>query len=162
MRCFLLLVYAFFFSSRRRHTRSYGDWSSDVCSSDLYDYLLRGDTRADVRLETGDVVFVPIHLSRVRMTGAVLRPAIYETKAGETLSDMIAAAGGFRPDAALERVKVQRFLPPETRGPQTIALVTIDVPMTNDVAPRFALEDGYGVTVASLPGASGLSRFAMT
>src|SRR5207248_3597921 len=24
------------FSSRRRHTRSYGDWSSDVCSSDLY------------------------------------------------------------------------------------------------------------------------------
>src|SRR5207248_8529237 len=27
----------FFFSSRRRHTRSYGDWSSDVCSSDLGD-----------------------------------------------------------------------------------------------------------------------------
>src|SRR5207248_996051 len=27
----------FFFSSRRRHTRSYGDWSSDVCSSDLAD-----------------------------------------------------------------------------------------------------------------------------
>src|SRR5207248_5722919 len=25
----------YFFSSRRRHTRSYGDWSSDVCSSDL-------------------------------------------------------------------------------------------------------------------------------
>src|SRR6266705_6900282 len=25
----------FFFSSRRRHTRSYGEWSSDVCSSDL-------------------------------------------------------------------------------------------------------------------------------
>src|SRR5438094_2807646 len=27
--------FCFFFSSRRRHTRSYGDWSSDVCSSDL-------------------------------------------------------------------------------------------------------------------------------
>src|SRR5699024_11794560 len=26
----------FFFSSRRRHTRSKRDWSSDVCSSDLY------------------------------------------------------------------------------------------------------------------------------
>src|SRR5205807_7639909 len=25
-----------FFSSRRRHTRLQGDWSSDVCSSDLY------------------------------------------------------------------------------------------------------------------------------
>src|SRR5438045_8380786 len=27
----------FFFSSRRRHTRCLSDWSSDVCSSDLYD-----------------------------------------------------------------------------------------------------------------------------
>src|SRR6266516_6321658 len=30
------LFVLFFFSSRRRHTRSYGDWSSDVCSSDLW------------------------------------------------------------------------------------------------------------------------------
>src|SRR5256885_9260419 len=28
-------VLLFFFSSRRRHTRLQGDWSSDVCSSDL-------------------------------------------------------------------------------------------------------------------------------
>src|SRR5207245_5443861 len=28
-------IYCFFFSSRRRHTRCYRDWSSDVCSSDL-------------------------------------------------------------------------------------------------------------------------------
>src|SRR5699024_11824059 len=30
------IFYVFFFSSRRRHTRSKRDWSSDVCSSDLY------------------------------------------------------------------------------------------------------------------------------
>src|SRR3989454_9968639 len=30
-----MLLYYFFFSSRRRHTRLQGDWSSDVCSSDL-------------------------------------------------------------------------------------------------------------------------------
>src|SRR6266446_4288409 len=29
------MYYLFFFSSRRRHTRLQGDWSSDVCSSDL-------------------------------------------------------------------------------------------------------------------------------
>src|SRR5262249_59215539 len=29
-------VLCFFFSSRRRHTRLVSDWSSDVCSSDLY------------------------------------------------------------------------------------------------------------------------------
>src|SRR5256885_3074012 len=33
MRAVLCVV--FFFSSRRRHTRLQGDWSSDVCSSDL-------------------------------------------------------------------------------------------------------------------------------
>src|SRR5256885_8321533 len=31
--------FVFFFSSRRRHTRLQGDWSSDVCSSDLLDDL---------------------------------------------------------------------------------------------------------------------------
>src|SRR5207248_7771099 len=36
----------FFFSSRRRHTRSYGDWSSDVCSSDL---RRRGSRRIPAR-----------------------------------------------------------------------------------------------------------------
>src|SRR5438034_11559557 len=30
-----VLTFVFFFSSRRRHTRSLCDWSSDVCSSDL-------------------------------------------------------------------------------------------------------------------------------
>src|SRR6266850_4383878 len=35
--CEVVAVYLFFFffSSRRRHTRLQGDWSSDVCSSDL-------------------------------------------------------------------------------------------------------------------------------
>ena len=32
---FFFYIFFFFFSSRRRHTRLQGDWSSDVCSSDL-------------------------------------------------------------------------------------------------------------------------------
>src|SRR5688500_20190037 len=35
MKPILKSYYSFFFSSRRRHTRLQGDWSSDVCSSDL-------------------------------------------------------------------------------------------------------------------------------
>src|SRR5256885_5013361 len=40
----------FFFSSRRRHTRLQGDWSSDVCSSDLQrtlDFLARQGIEAE-------------------------------------------------------------------------------------------------------------------
>src|SRR5206468_8662877 len=36
------IVFCFFFSSRRRHTRSDRDWSSDVCSSDLIPLELSG------------------------------------------------------------------------------------------------------------------------
>src|SRR5699024_11389914 len=49
----------FFFSSRRRHTRSKRDWSSDVCSSDLYgtpkDYVME-------QLERGHDVFLEIEV----------------------------------------------------------------------------------------------------
>src|SRR2546426_10946986 len=38
----MYLVCFFFFSSRRRHTRLQGDWSSDVCSSDLIQTIHRG------------------------------------------------------------------------------------------------------------------------
>src|SRR3712207_7830971 len=33
---FCMFIFFFFFSSRRRHTRYWRDWSSDVCSSDLF------------------------------------------------------------------------------------------------------------------------------
>src|SRR5690348_18043405 len=43
LQCFsgvvLPFFFFFFFSSRRRHTRWTGDWSSDVCSSDLFSIL---------------------------------------------------------------------------------------------------------------------------
>src|SRR5207248_11568145 len=54
-------VLIFFFSSRRRHTRSYGDWSSDVCSSDL-DRARRAAGRARLLEKT--------LLSRVMTTSA--------------------------------------------------------------------------------------------
>src|SRR5437762_8784456 len=37
---FFRFFFFFFFSSRRRHTRYIGDWSSDVCSSDLVSDIL--------------------------------------------------------------------------------------------------------------------------
>src|SRR5437763_8606621 len=38
----------FFFSSRRRHTRYIGDWSSDVCSSDLPSISFQPLAKADI------------------------------------------------------------------------------------------------------------------
>src|SRR5947209_13106646 len=44
----MLFIYFFFFSSRRRHTRYWRDWSSDVCSSDLAHTLLGPDVPSNV------------------------------------------------------------------------------------------------------------------
>ena len=151
----------------------------NVATLDLYDYLLRGDTRADVRLETGDVIFVPIHESRVRVNGAVLRPAIYETKSAETLADVIMASGGFRPDAALERVKILRILPASERSTQSTARQAINVPLPSPISrsdsgrremgevrsvmvPPFVLQDGDIIQVDSLEAAADQYTVAIT
>src|SRR2546430_13270452 len=56
--CFYAVVvgYAvlFFFSSRRRHTRFDCDWSSDVCSSDLFPLALPADELGPVVLHHGE------------------------------------------------------------------------------------------------------------
>src|SRR5256885_10446405 len=59
-------MYFFFFSSRRRHTRLQGDWSSDVCSSDLNKpsrlelERCRPYLAAELRLLRGVRVVVPL------------------------------------------------------------------------------------------------------
>src|SRR2546426_1536894 len=56
IRTVYVCFFFFFFSSRRRHTRLQGDWSSDVCSSDLC-----GALQALVELPAGgraEVVFL--------------------------------------------------------------------------------------------------------
>lgn len=98
-----------------------------VGTLDLYDYLLRGDASKDVRLETGDIVFIPPRGARVRVIGEVIRPATYEMKEGETLADLLVAAGGFRPDASRRRVQIERILPPEQRTADGRDRMIIDV-----------------------------------
>src|SRR6266480_5328632 len=49
-------VFFFFFSSRRRHTRLTCDWSSDVCSSDLVEWVRLMET-PEVQPRAGDLMF---------------------------------------------------------------------------------------------------------
>src|SRR3989454_5044899 len=66
MRAYLCLCLGFFFSSRRRHTRLQGDWSSDVCSSHLRERLYAGFHEMRRRLAAARpdllVMFVNDHL----------------------------------------------------------------------------------------------------
>ena len=138
-------------------------------TTDLYGYLLHGDKEQDIRLETGDVVFVPLHGTRAQVTGAVVRPAIYELKPGETLVDLVRDAGGFRPDASLRRLAIHRVLPVSAQGPGPFPRTVIDVTLpklapddpppaasgagafNGVLVPALALADGDSTVVDSLP-----------
>lgn len=123
---------------------------SVVATLDVYDYLLRGDNTNDVRLENGDVVFVPTHGPRVRLTGEVLRPATYELKPEETLRDALTAAGGFRATAATQRVQIERIVPAGERQPGGRDRSVIDVASDGssaNVFPGFQMSGGDVVRV---------------
>src|SRR5699024_11586897 len=62
----------FFFSSRRRHTRSKRDWSSDVCSSDLEIYS--SDELLGYAYQTIDVVDIPAYSGKPINLQVVLDP----------------------------------------------------------------------------------------
>ena len=70
-----------------------------VTTFDVYDLLMRGDPSGDIRLQSGDVLFVPTVDSVVEMRGEVRRPMAYELLGGETIADLIQMAGGFTKEA---------------------------------------------------------------
>ena len=131
-------------NTRQIEVRRGGKLASTV---DLYDYLLRGNTQTDVRLETGDVVYVPVYGTRVQIVGAVPRPAVYDFLPGQTLADALKTAGGFRPDAALRRVSILRILPEASRGPGPAPRAMVDVQLASG-GPDSSL---HGVVVPSVP-----------
>lgn len=124
-----------------------------VDSLDLYDYLLSGNSRSDIRLQTGDVVFVPAHGPRIELTGEVIRPAIYEIKPEETLRDLLRDAGGLEATALGRRVQIYRILPAARRqanGPQRVVVDLGSDQFTDPLGPAFPLAPGDSVNVFAI------------
>lgn len=94
---------------------------------DLYPVLLQGRPDTTEPLREGDVVFVPVRLSTVVASGAVRRPALYELRPGERLSDLLTMAGGLVPEAHAVRARLERILPPEARPDQGPAGYLLEV-----------------------------------
>lgn len=65
-----------------------------IGSFDAYDLLLSGDASGDIQLRDGDVVFVPPLVRLGGVSGAVRRPGVFELAEGESLSQLLAMAGG--------------------------------------------------------------------
>lgn len=106
-----------------------------VANFDAYQLLLAGDASGDVRLRSGDVLFVPPYKAAAEVQGEIKRPMIYEVRAGETVADLVAMAGGFsrsayRSTATLTRLDTTHGLPVTTnvnlQEPADLALEIAD------------------------------------
>jgi polysaccharide export outer membrane protein len=121
-----------------------------VDTLDLYDYLLNGNTRGDIRLEQGDVVFLPPRSRRVLISGSVIRPALYDLAPSEDLKELIHMAGGLLPEAYTGRAQVERVLPPEQRQPGGRDRTVLDVDLQATLAkgaPSYHLEPDDRITI---------------
>ena len=79
-----------------------------VASVDIYDFLVNGTRKNDIRLEDGDVIVVAPYKNIVKVIGAVKRPLNFEMKDGETVADVLRYAGGFDKSAYSENLSVVR------------------------------------------------------
>jgi len=111
---------------------------------DLYDLLLKGDTRRDFRLRSGDVVFVPTIEMQVGVTGEVVRPGLYELKDQSSIADLINIAGGVLPTAYLASTQIERVKNGKTR-------LIMDLDLTSSVDLDLKLDRGDVLTIRRAP-----------
>ena len=79
-----------------------------VAKVDVYDFIMKGKTQDDIRLQEGDVIIVPAYEALVQISGNVKRPMRFEMKKNETLATLISYAGGFSADAYTRSLRVVR------------------------------------------------------
>ncbi len=106
-----------------------------VSRFDVYSLLIRGDTSGDVRLQPGDVVFVPPVGNTVAVGGAVKRPAIYEYRGAADAADAVMLAGGLSSDAFEQGARIERI--DEDGGRSVLA-----VDLSDDASAAIKLRGG--------------------
>lgn len=75
---------------------------------DVYNFIMQGKFKDDIRLQDGDVVLVDPYESLIQITGKVKRPMFYEMKPTETVATLLDYAGGFTGDAYKKAVRIVR------------------------------------------------------
>jgi len=80
-----------------------------ISTLDLYDLLMKGDRGSDRVLQADDVIHVAAVGKQVGLIGSVNRPAVFELRPGETVSDVLRMAGGFSAVADRSRLAVERL-----------------------------------------------------
>jgi len=113
-----------------------------ITDFDFYDLLIKGDKSKDVRLQPGDVLYIPPVGPLAAISGSINTPAIYELKENSTLEDLIQFAGGMSSLADTGRITIERVVNHEARK-------TLEFPYDR-TSHAVTLQDGDIVRVFSI------------
>jgi polysaccharide export outer membrane protein len=113
---------------------------------DLHQFLFNPLPSESFYLQNGDFIYVPVAEKLVKIEGAVRRPSIYELKANEGLNEMIAFAGGLKPDAFIKTIQITRFVKDKTE------MINLDYEKILASKENFILNDGDIINISYIPG----------
>jgi protein involved in polysaccharide export with SLBB domain len=113
-----------------------------ITDFDFYDLLLKGDKSKDVRLQPGDVLYIPHVGPLVAISGSVNSPAIYEIKDDSSLKSLIEIAGDLSTVADTSKITIDRFVDHQARK-------TLEFPY-DEQSRALPLQDGDIVRVFSI------------
>ena len=111
-----------------------------VADVDIYDFIMEGRLKDDIRLQDGDVILVNPYQTLVQILGKVKRPMYYEMKPTETIATLLKYAGGFTGDAYKKAIRLVRK---SGREHQIFNIDEMDYSV-------FRVEDGDVLTVDSV------------
>src|SRR5690554_6600061 len=117
-----------------------------IATLDLYDFLIHGNVSDDRILQQGDIVFIPPRGSMVRVHGEVLRPALYELKNETTVKQVLNLAGGAKPNAYTDAIRVQRI----HNGERVVNTVNLNTVNLNNGQHSTQLSDGDEIEVPAV------------
>jgi len=115
---------------------------------DLEKLLLRGDRTADVVLEPGDIIMVPVLQNRVLMLGAVRSPGAYDLDEDTRFLDAIARAGGPADRAGTNNIGVIREGP---NGQPRVITIDLNRIVRGDMSQNIPLQNGDVIYVPPGP-----------
>jgi len=77
-----------------------------VAVIDVYQYLVNGNKKNDIRLMDQDLIKINTYSVRIELKGEIKKPGLYDVADGETLGQVLNYAGGFTDNAYTARIQV--------------------------------------------------------
>jgi protein involved in polysaccharide export with SLBB domain len=114
---------------------------------DLYRVLVLGEkSEEDIKVDPGDVIYVPPITKSVKIVGQVRNPGVYEIVAGDRIRDILLKAGGITEKASRERGQLERI----ENGKKVVYEFRVDNAVMGIDRDNLELKDGDAIYIPEL------------